>query len=139
MSSSLRSRPQGFVFLVLLEEPAAVTELFVAELELIERLYICEDASVALSVAVSSAAGFQRGHGHALAFGKNPVNDAACREVAQAGVEFMSGLGGAAGVHILNDMRRAIQHHNHLAFKLGWQNRLHGYYYKQRQGENQGA
>jgi hypothetical protein len=55
------------------------------------------------------------------------VNDAACREVAQAGVEFMSGLGGAAGVHILDDMRGAIQHHNHLAFELGWQNRLHGY------------
>jgi len=39
----LAIQPQGFVFLVLLEEPAAVTELFVAELELIERLDINEN------------------------------------------------------------------------------------------------
>jgi hypothetical protein len=45
--------------------------------------------------------------------------------VAQAGVEFVSGLGGAAGVQILDDMGGAIQQQNHLAFELGWQNRLH--------------
>jgi hypothetical protein len=28
-------------------------------------------------------------------------------------------------VHILDDMGRAVQHQNHLAFELGWQNRLH--------------
>jgi hypothetical protein len=33
--------------------------------------------------------------------------------------------GGAAGVHILDDMRGAIRHQNHLAFELGWQNRSH--------------
>ena len=51
--------------------------------------------------------------------------EAACRQVAQAGMEPVSGLGGAAGVHVLNDMRCAVQHQDHLAFELGWQNRLH--------------
>jgi hypothetical protein len=37
----------------------------------------------------------------------------------------VSGLGSAARVHILDDMRGAIQHHNHLTFEFGWQNRLH--------------
>jgi hypothetical protein len=40
-------------------------------------------------------------------------------------VEFVPGLGGAAGVHILDDMGGAFQQQNHLAFELGWQNRLH--------------
>jgi hypothetical protein len=40
-------------------------------------------------------------------------------------VEFVPGLGGAAGVQILDDMGSAIQQQNHLAFELGWQNRLH--------------
>jgi hypothetical protein len=117
--------PQGFIFLVLLEKPAALTELFVAELELIESLCITENLHVGLRVAVGDAAGFQWCHGHALVFGENAVNEAACREVAQAGVEFVSGLGGAAGVHFLDDMGGAFQHQNHLAFELGWQNRLH--------------
>ena len=45
--------------------------------------------------------------------------------MAQAGVESVSGLSSAAGVHILDDMRGTVQHQNHLAFELGWQNRLH--------------
>ena len=40
-------------------------------------------------------------------------------------MEAVSGLGGAAGVHILNNMGGTVQHQNHLAFELGWQNRLH--------------
>jgi hypothetical protein len=40
-------------------------------------------------------------------------------------VEFVSGLGGAAGVQILDDMGGAFQQQNHLAFEFGWQNRLH--------------
>jgi hypothetical protein len=40
-------------------------------------------------------------------------------------VESVSGLGGAASVHVLNDVRGAVEHQNHLAFELGWQNRLH--------------
>src|SRR6266852_6022820 len=61
--------PQDFIFLVLLEKPAAFTELFVAELELIESLYINENLGIGPRVAVSNAAGFQRGHGHPLIFG----------------------------------------------------------------------
>jgi hypothetical protein len=45
--------------------------------------------------------------------------------VAQAGVKFVPGLGGAAGVQILDDMWGAIQQQNHLALELGWQNRFH--------------
>jgi hypothetical protein len=45
--------------------------------------------------------------------------------MAQAGVEFVSGLGGAAGVQFLDDMGSAIQQQNHLAFELGWQNCFH--------------
>jgi hypothetical protein len=41
-------------------------------------------------------------------------------------VEFVPGLGGAAGVQILDDMGSAIQQQNHLAFELGWQNCFHG-------------
>jgi len=117
--------PQGFIFLVLLEKPAALTELFVGELELIESLYINENLRIGPRVTVSNAAGFQRGHGDALVFGENAVNEAACREMAQAGVESVPGLRGAAGVHILDDMGGTVQHQNHLAFELGWQNRLH--------------
>jgi len=40
-------------------------------------------------------------------------------------VEFVPGLGGAAGVQILDDMGSAIQQQNHLAFELGWQNCFH--------------
>ena len=61
---------QDFRFLVLLEKPAALTELFVAKLELIESLYINEDLRICPRVAVSNAAGFQRGHGHSLVFGR---------------------------------------------------------------------
>jgi hypothetical protein len=28
-------------------------------------------------------------------------------------------------VHVLDDVRGAVQHQDHLAFELGWQNRLH--------------
>jgi hypothetical protein len=45
--------------------------------------------------------------------------------MAQARVKFVPGLGGAAGVHIFYDMRATFQHHNHLSFELGWQNRFH--------------
>src|SRR6266704_1181109 len=47
--------PQGFIFLVLLEKPAAFTDLFVAELELIESLYINENLGIGPCVAVSNA------------------------------------------------------------------------------------
>jgi hypothetical protein len=45
--------------------------------------------------------------------------------MAQAGVKPVSGLGGAAGVHVLDDVRAAVQHQDHLAFEFSWQNRLH--------------
>jgi len=117
--------PQSFVFLIFLKKPTALTKLFIAELKLIECLYINENLPVGLRIAVSHTTGFQWGHGHALVFGEHAVNEAACREMAQAGVESVSGLGSAAGVHILDDMGGTIQHQNHLAFELGWQNRLH--------------
>ena|SRR5579862_5088877 len=60
-----------------------------------------------------------------LVVGKDAVNYAARRHVAQAGVQFVSGLGRAAGAHILDDIGDAVQHHDHLAFELRWQNRLH--------------
>ena len=43
----------------------------------------------------------------------------------QAGVDFVSGLGGAADVQILDDVRAAVQNQHHLAFELGGQNRFH--------------
>jgi hypothetical protein len=45
--------------------------------------------------------------------------------VAQAGVESVPGLGGAAGMHILDDMGAPVQNQNHLALELEWQNCLH--------------
>ena len=45
--------------------------------------------------------------------------------MAQAGVKFVPGLGGAAGMQILDDMWSAVQHQDHHAFELEWQNRLH--------------
>src|SRR5208282_5126420 len=64
-------------------------------------------------------------HRHALVLGKDAVNDAAGLELAQARVQFVPGLGRAAGVELLDDMRDAVQHQHHHAFELGWQNRLH--------------
>src|SRR5208283_1944962 len=46
-------------------------------------------------------------------------------EVAQPGVEPVPGLGGAAGVKVLDDVRGTVQDQDHLALEFGWQNRLH--------------
>ena len=59
--------------------------MFVAELELIESLYVHEYLAAGPGVAVSSAAGFHLGHGHALVFGEHAVKYAASCKVAQAG------------------------------------------------------
>ena len=40
-------------------------------------------------------------------------------------MKFVFGLGGAAGVQVLDDMRAVIQHQNHLALELEGQDRLH--------------
>ena len=118
-------KPQGFVFLVLPEKPAALTELFIAERKLIERLYINENLPVAQRVAVGNTPGLQWGHDHALVFGEHTFNEATGCQMAQARVQSVAGLGGAAGVHILDDVGRTVQHQNHLAFELGGQNCLH--------------
>jgi hypothetical protein len=94
--------------------------LFVRELKLIVSLYINENLTVGLRVAVSNATSFQWGHNHALVFGEHAINDVAGREMAQAGVKFVPGLGGAAATHILDDVRSAVQHQHHLSFELGW-------------------
>ena len=125
MSRSRAVEEQGFIFLVLLEKPTALAELFVANFELVESLDIDENPQVGPRVAVSNAASFHRRHGHALVLGEDPVNEAPGSEVAQAGVEAMPGLGGPAGVHVLNDVGGAVQHQDHLALEFGGQDRLH--------------
>jgi hypothetical protein len=43
----------------------------------------------------------------------------------QAGMEFMFGLGRAALMRILDDIRRSFQYQDHHAFELGWQYCFH--------------
>ena len=57
---------EGFILFIFLEKRAALTELFVTELELIESLNINENLPVGLRIAVSNPAGFQGRHRHAL-------------------------------------------------------------------------
>ena len=92
---------QGLVFLVLLDEPAALARQLGWKVHLLEGLRVHERVGIALFVTELHHAVLKLANGHPLILGKGAIKDAAGLEIAQADVELVPGLGGAGGVRVL--------------------------------------
>src|SRR5258708_26232983 len=109
---------QGAVFLVFLDEPAALADFLGAKSQFFKRFDIEENEILSVMITELDTTILHVSERHALTFRECVVGEAIGPEVAQARVQLRFGLRRAADVELLDRLWDASEHQDHPTFEL---------------------